>query len=53
MLKDNVIKIDWDDEVLASMVLTHEGELRSPPGIPEAKSRGRAKDKSAQITLVA
>jgi NAD(P) transhydrogenase subunit alpha len=53
MLKDNVIKIDWDDEVLASMVLTHAGELKSAPSIAESKPRSRAKDKSSQITLVA
>jgi NAD(P) transhydrogenase subunit alpha len=28
-MKDNVIKIDWDDEVLAETVLTHAGELKS------------------------
>ena len=28
MLKDNAIKIDWDDEVLAKTVITHAGEIR-------------------------
>ncbi len=28
MLKDNVIKIDWDDEILAKTVLTHAGERK-------------------------
>ncbi len=27
MMKDNVIKIDWDDEVLAKTALTHAGKL--------------------------
>jgi len=29
MMKDNVIKLDWDDEVLAKTCLTHAGELRT------------------------
>jgi NAD(P) transhydrogenase subunit alpha len=27
MMKDNVIKIDWNDEILAGTVLTHAGQL--------------------------
>jgi H+-translocating NAD(P) transhydrogenase subunit alpha len=53
MLRDNVIKFDWDDEVLASMVLTHDGEIKSAPDVQEVKPRSRAKDKTVQITLVA
>jgi NAD(P) transhydrogenase subunit alpha len=29
MMKDNVIKLDWDDEILAKTVLTHAGELKA------------------------
>ena len=29
MLKDNIIKIDWDDEVLAKTVLTHAGKMQA------------------------
>ena len=29
MMKDNVIKIDWHDEILAKTVLTHAGELKT------------------------
>jgi NAD(P) transhydrogenase subunit alpha len=29
MMKDNVISLNWDDEVLAKTVLTHEGKLHS------------------------
>ncbi len=29
MIKDNVVKIDWDDEILAKTVLTHAGEMKS------------------------
>jgi NAD(P) transhydrogenase subunit alpha len=28
MLKDNIIRIDWDDEILAKTVLTHAGERK-------------------------
>src|SRR5208283_3741179 len=27
MLKDNIIKIDWTDEVLAKTALTHDGKM--------------------------
>jgi NAD(P) transhydrogenase subunit alpha len=47
ILKDNVITIDWDDEILAGTVLTHAGELKSiapkhdapapPPAHPHKK----------------
>jgi NAD(P) transhydrogenase subunit alpha len=37
MLKDNVIKIDWDDEVLAKTALTHNGKLSNPTPEPAAK----------------
>ena len=52
MMKDNVIQIDWHDEILAKTVLTHAGELKteaanapaghgagdkSPPAKPAAK----------------
>jgi len=29
MMKDNIITLNWDDEVLAGTVLTHEGKMRS------------------------
>lgn len=32
MMKDNIITIDWTDEVLASTALTHAGELRGTTG---------------------
>ncbi len=31
MMKDNVIQIDWDDEILAKTALTHEGKLIDAP----------------------
>ena len=40
MMKDNVIKIDWDDEILAKTVLTHDGKMKNEaverPSIPAA-----------------
>jgi NAD(P) transhydrogenase subunit alpha len=44
MLKDNVIKLDWDDEVLAQTCLTHAGQLKNGagahPAAPDAATRG-------------
>jgi NAD(P) transhydrogenase subunit alpha len=50
MMKDNVIKIDWDDEILAKTVLTHAGELRDDTAKEEAKSGGGTKDKAERPT---
>jgi NAD(P) transhydrogenase subunit alpha len=36
MMKDNIITIDWSDEVLAQTALTHAGKLMSPK--PAAKA---------------
>ena len=32
MLKDNIVEIDWDDEILAKTVLTHAGENKAEQG---------------------
>ena len=29
MVQDGELKLDWEDEVLAKSVLTHEGEIRN------------------------
>jgi NAD(P) transhydrogenase subunit alpha len=29
MVKDNIITLNWDDDILSLTVLTHEGKLRS------------------------
>jgi NAD(P) transhydrogenase subunit alpha len=39
MMKDNVITIDWKDEILAKTVLTHAGELRTAPPGPTGGAR--------------
>ncbi len=36
MMKDNVVKIDWHDEILAKTVLTHAGELKREVANPLA-----------------
>jgi H+-translocating NAD(P) transhydrogenase subunit alpha len=33
-MKDNIITIDWDDEILAKTVLTHAGELKGEAAEP-------------------
>jgi len=38
MLKDNVVTIDWSDEVLAKTALTHAGKLTQPDPKPAAKA---------------
>jgi H+-translocating NAD(P) transhydrogenase subunit alpha len=38
MMKENVIRIDWDDEVLAQTVLTHAGERKDIAAKPAAKA---------------
>ena len=29
MMKDNIITIDWDDEILAKTALTHDGKMKN------------------------
>ncbi len=43
MLKDSVIKIDWDDEVLAKTVITHAGEIKNDAAKLAAKPAAAAK----------
>ena len=37
MMKDNIVTIDWDDEILAKTVLTHAGQLKNQTTKPAAK----------------
>jgi NAD(P) transhydrogenase subunit alpha len=41
MMKDNVITLNWDDEVLANTVLTHEGRMHSDKSEQEAYPSNR------------
>ena len=36
MMKDNIITIDWGDEILAKTVLTHDGEMKNQATKPRA-----------------
>jgi NAD(P) transhydrogenase subunit alpha len=38
MMKDNIVTIDWTDEVLAQTALTHDGRLCETPGTHAAKA---------------
>lgn len=40
MMKDNIITIDWDDEVLAKTVITHDGKLKNEAARQHAKMSG-------------
>ena len=50
MMKDNIITIDWRDEVLAKTALTHAGNLCDADAKPEAalKDAGGAKPGAAK-----
>ena len=37
MMKDNIVSIDWSDEILAKTVLTHDGQLKNQSARPAAK----------------
>lgn len=54
MMKDNIITLNWDDEVLAGTVLTHAGKMHSDrsiqdayPSTKAAKANGKAPVKAA------
>jgi len=38
MMKDNIITIDWNDEILAKTALTHAGKLQNDEAKPSAKA---------------
>jgi NAD(P) transhydrogenase subunit alpha len=52
MMKDNIIEIDWKDEVLAKAALTHDGKLCDADAKPEpakaSKPTGNAKPRTAK-----
>lgn len=43
MLHDNIVTIDWTDEVLAKTALTHDGELCDAAGAPNKSTASTAK----------
>jgi NAD(P) transhydrogenase subunit alpha len=46
MMKDNVVEIDWDDEILAKTVLTHAGENKAVASDKAAKDTAPAKPRT-------
>ena len=50
MVKDNIITLNWDDEVLEKTVLTHDGKLRSEPAKQDAFPSNAA-DKAAAAPI--
>ena len=38
MMKDNIVTIDWSDEILAKTVLTHDGALKNQAAKPHGES---------------
>jgi NAD(P) transhydrogenase subunit alpha len=52
MMKDNIITLNWDDEVLAKTVLTHDGKMHSDKSEHEAYPSNKA-DKAATKTPAA
>jgi NAD(P) transhydrogenase subunit alpha len=48
MMKDNIITIDWKDEVLAKTALTHAGKLCDADTKPQAAPAGDAKSGAAK-----
>ena len=46
MMKNNVVEIDWDDEILSKTVLTHAGENKSIASDKVAKDAAHAKSRA-------
>jgi NAD(P) transhydrogenase subunit alpha len=51
MMKDNVIKLDWDDEVIAKTALTHAGKIKGDAPKHEANAGLATKDASAKPAM--
>ena len=51
MLKDNVLAIDWDDQILAATVFTHEGRLRSRSSETDAFPSNAAERRAQALPL--
>jgi NAD(P) transhydrogenase subunit alpha len=57
MMKDNVITIDWNDEVLACTALTHDGKMKdvkpTPQATPTVGNKHKKDAKAKPVTKVA
>ena len=52
-MKDNIITLNWDDEVLAKTVLTHDGKMHSDKSEHEAYPSNKADKTGAKTTVKA
>jgi NAD(P) transhydrogenase subunit alpha len=50
IIKDNIVTLDWDDEVLAKTVLTHEGKMRSEASEQAAYPSNSAKTAAKRVS---
>jgi NAD(P) transhydrogenase subunit alpha len=50
MLRDNIVTIDWTDEILARTVLTHDGQLKNQTATPHANPDSGHKARTAAPT---
>jgi len=53
MMKDNIITLNWDDEVLVKTVLTHDGKMHSDKSEHEAYPSNKADETAAKTTVKA
>ena len=53
MMKDNIITLNWDDEVLAKTVLTHEGKIHSDKSEHEAYPNNKTDKTAAKASVKA
>ena len=53
MMKDNIITLNWDDEVLAKTVLTHDGKMHSDKSEHDAYPSNKADKTAAKATVKA
>jgi proton-translocating NAD(P)+ transhydrogenase subunit alpha len=53
MMKDNIITLNWDDDVLAKTVLTHDGKMHSDKSEHEAYPSNKAGKAAAKATVKA
>ena len=50
MMKDNIVKVDWDDEILAKTALTHAGKLRDAEAKPKSTKASKPAHKAKPST---
>jgi len=53
MIKDNIVTLNWDDEVLAKTVLTHEGRMHSDKSEQEAYPNNQVEKLAAKAPVKA